>query len=155
MEKEKLKKEKKYERLVSQIKGEINKTDNPLSKMSTIIAILHNKMDNFFWTGYYQLIQGELLVGGYQGPLACQRLQKDKGVCWAAINSGKTIIVEDVNNFDGHIACDSRSNSEIVIPIRNKEGEIIACLDIDSREFNNFDNIDKKYLEEITEMIYS
>lgn len=149
------KKAKRYERLITQLGEQIPKTNNPLSRMSTIIAVLHNKMDDFFWTGYYHLIEGQLLVGAYQGSLACQILKKDVGVCWAAINRGETVIVKDVNKFDGHIACDSRSNSEIVIPIRNKEGEIVACLDVDSKELNTFDETDAKYLEQITKMIYS
>lgn len=149
------KKAKRYERLITQLGEQIPKTNNPLSRMSTIIAVLHNKMDDFFWTGYYHLIEGQLLVGAYQGSLACQILKKDVGVCWAAINRGETVIVKDVNKFDGHIACDSRSNSEIVIPIRNKEGEIVACLDVDSKELNTFDETDAKYLEQIIKMIYS
>ena len=148
------KKAKRYERIITQLSEQIPKTNNPLSRMSTIIAVLHNKMDNFFWTGYYHLIDGQLLVGAYQGSLACQVLKKDVGVCWAAINSGETVVVKDVHKFEGHIACDSRSNSEIVIPIRNKEGEIVACLDVDSKELNTFDEIDAKYLEEITKMIF-
>ncbi len=149
------KKAKRYERLITQLGEQIPKTNNPLSRMSTIIAVLHNKMDDFFWTGYYHLIEGQLLVGAYQGSLACQILKKDVGVCWAAINRGETVIVKDVNKFEGHIACDGRSNSEIVIPICNKEGEIVACLDVDSKELNTFDETDAKYLEEITKMIYS
>lgn len=149
------KKAKRYERLITQLGEQIPKTNNPLSRMSTIIAVLHNKMDDFFWTGYYHLIEGQLLVGAYQGSLACQILKKDVGVCWAAINRGETVVVKDVNKFEGHIACDSRSNSEIVIPIRNKEGEIVACLDVDSKELNTFDETDAKYLEQIIKMIYS
>ena len=149
------KKAKRYERLITQLGEQIPKTNNPLSRMSTIIAVLHNMMYDFFWTGYFLLIEGQLLVGAYQGSLACQILKKDVGVCWAAINRGETVIVKDVNKFEGHIACDSRSNSEIVIPIRNKEGEIVACLDVDSKELNTFDETDAKYLEEITKMIYS
>lgn len=155
MEKENNKKARRYERIISQLNEQIPKTNNPLSRMSTIIAVLHNKMDDFFWTGYYHLIDGQLLVGAYQGSLACQILKKDVGVCWAAINRGETVIVKDVNKFEGHIACDGRSNSEIVIPIRNKAGEIVACLDVDSKELNTFDETDAKYLEQITKMIYS
>ncbi|MFA7081436.1 MAG: GAF domain-containing protein [Bacteroidales bacterium] len=155
MEKENNKKARRYERIITQLNEQIPKTNNPLSRMSTIIAVLHNKMDDFFWTGYYHLIEGQLLVGAYQGSLACQILKKDVGVCWAAINRGEIVIVKDVNQFEGHIACDGRSNSEIVIPIRNKEGEIIACLDVDSKELNTFDETDAKYLEQITNMIYS
>jgi len=148
------KKARRYERIIVQLSELLTKTNNPLSRMATIIAVLHNKMDNFSWTGYYHLIEGELLVGAYQGPLACQKLQNNKGVCWTSINKKETIVVENVHDFEGHIACDSRSNSEIVVPILNNEGEILACLDIDSMNLNNFNEVDAKYLEQIVKMIY-
>jgi len=90
----------------------------------------------------------------YQGPLACQVLQKDKGVCWAAINREKTIVVSDVHKFPGHIACDSSSNSEIVVPVRDREMNIVGVLDIDSTELNAFDEVDAGELEAIVQMIY-
>lgn len=148
------KKARRYERIIAQLNELLTKTSNPLSRMATIIAVLHNKMDNFSWTGYYHLTDGELLVGAYQGPLACQLLQKNKGVCWSSINRKETVIIENVHEFEGHIACDSRSNSEIVVPVRNKEGEIVACLDIDSMKLNNFNEVDAKYLQEIVKLIY-
>ena len=86
--------------------------------MATINAILYHKMDGFFWVGFYLLWNDRLLVGPYQGPLACLELPRDKGVCWAAINSGNSVVVHDVHEFPGHIACDSRSKSEIVIPVQ-------------------------------------
>lgn len=148
------KKEMRYIRLIEQLEGLLTKTDFDLSRMATITAILHNKMKDFFWTGFYLLREDELLVGNYQGALACQKLKKDVGVCWAAIIRGETVIVEDVHKFEGHIACDSRSNSEIVIPLRDKKGDIKGCLDIDSKEFSTFDSIDAKYLEIIANMVY-
>lgn len=150
---EKSRKERRYQRIISQLEGLVYQTNNPPSRRATIIAVLHNKMDKFFWTGFYHLVDGQLLVGAYQGSLACQVLKKDVGVCWAAINRGETLIVEDVHKFPGHIACDSRSNSEIVIPLKDREGKITGCLDIDSQEFSTFDEIDAKYLELITRMI--
>jgi GAF domain-containing protein len=118
--------------------------------MATIIAVLHNKFDYYFWTGFYLLDKdGELRVGPYQGPVACIKLKKDVGVCWAGIHKKETIIVPDVHNFPGHIACDSRSNSEIVVSLKNKSGEIVGVLDVDSKDFSSFDKVDKEGLEKI------
>jgi GAF domain-containing protein len=96
-----------------------------------------------------------MTVNIYQGPVACQILEKNKGVCWAAFNQKETIVVEDVHLFPGHIACDSRSNSEIVVPFKNREGEIIGVLDIDSKEKASFTEVDARWLEKILELIYS
>lgn len=151
-----MKKEKKYERLYNQIKDLIDKSsNNPLSSMVTLIAVLHNKMPEYFWTGFYLLQDGKLQVGPYQGSLACINLAKDTGVCWAGINKKEIVIVGDVEAFPGHIACDSRSQSEIVIPLRNKYGEILGVMDVDSREKNSFDDIDAKWLEKIVSLVYS
>lgn len=111
-------------------------------------------MDRFFWTGFYFLRGRRLVVGPYQGPVACQVLDFGKGVCWAAVQQKSTIVVEDVNKFPGHIACDTRSKSEIVVPVRDKSGAIIAVLDVDSSSYANFDDIDAEWLGKITEMIY-
>ena len=97
---------------------------------------------------------GKLIVKNYQGPVACMELAKDTGVCWAGINQQKSIIVPDVEQFPGHIACDSRSKSEIVIPLKNKKNEIIGVLDVDSNELNSFDEVDREELEKIVELIY-
>ncbi len=150
-----MKKEKKYERLYIQIKDLIDKSsNNPWSNMSTIIAVLHNKMPEFFWTGFYLLQDGKLQVGPYQGSLACINLAKDTGVCWAGINKKQSVIVGDVEAFPGHIACDSRSQSEIVIPLRDKNGDIIGVMDVDSREKNSFDKTDALWLEKIVSLVY-
>jgi GAF domain-containing protein len=111
-------------------------------------------MDSFFWVGFYLLNDGHLIVGPYQGPLACIKLEKNKGVCWAAVNTQKTIVVPDVHKFPGHIACDPRSRSEIVVPLRNQPGEIIGVFDIDSRLSNNFDETDALGLEKIVSLVY-
>jgi len=148
------KKQKRYQRLYTQISDLIEESsNNQLSNMATIIAVLHHKMEYFFWTGFYLLQDGKLQVGSYQGSLACINLAKDKGVCWAAINSKKTIVVDDVETFPSHIACDSRSKSEIVVPLKNKEGEIIGVIDVDSSANNSFDNIDAEWLEKIVGLI--
>jgi GAF domain-containing protein len=112
-------------------------------------------MPHFFWTGFYILDNGELIIGPYQGPLACQILDKNTGVCWAGICRRSTIVVPDVHEFPGHIACDSRSNSEIVVPLFDKEDKPWAVLDVDSRKRNAFSEIDKQWLEKIVRLIPS
>ena len=147
-------KEKKYIRIKKQIEGLVKDIDNPLSVMATINAILHHKMPGFFWTGFYLLKNGELLVGPYQGTLACIRLKKDTGVCWAGINRRETVVVPDVDKFEGHIACSSLSKSEIVVPVFDKDDNVIGVLDVDSKQPGNFDETDRKYLEEIVRLIF-
>jgi len=150
------KKAKRYSRLYTQISELIAKSsNNPLSNMATIIAVLHHKMDHFFWTGFYLLQNGKLQVGPYQGSLACINLAKDSGVCWAGINSKKSVLVENVEEFPGHIACDSRSKSEVVIPLKNAKGDIIGVLDVDSEKLSSFDETDVEWLEKMLTLVYS
>lgn len=151
----KTKKSQRYQRVYSQLEQLLRKSDDVISRMATISAVLHHKMDGFFWTGFYLLKHGKLLVGPYQGPVACQELTVNTGVCWAGINQKETIVVPDVHKFPGHIACDGRSNSEIVVPVRKHEGQIIGVLDIDSRNFSQFDEIDAENLEKIVDLIYN
>lgn len=123
--------------------------------MSTIAALLHHKFSTYFWTGFYFLDeQGELIVGPYQGPVACLKLKKDTGVCWAGINKGESIVVGNVEEFPGHIACSSLSKSEIVVPAHNSEGKVVAVLDVDSKELKAFDDTDRVELEKIVDLIY-
>ena len=147
-------KEKRYERIYEQIKSLIIATDSPIARMATINALLHHKFSNYYWTGFYQLIDGNLIVGPYQGPIACLKLKKDTGVCWAGINRKETVIVADVHDFPGHIACSSASNSEIVVPVFDSNKNVVAVLDVDSKEFDSFDAADQKGLEKIVELIY-
>lgn len=148
------KKEERYKRVTKQIEELITKTEDPLARMSTIAAVLHHKFECFFWTGFYRLINDELIVCCYQGSVACLVLPDHSGVCWVAIDKEKTIIVPDVNKFPGHIACDIRSKSEIVVPVKNKSSNVVAVLDVDSKTLDSFDEIDAKYLEQIVELIY-
>jgi len=148
-------KEKRYDRIYEQIKTLIVATNDPMERMATINALLHHKFSNYYWTGFYQLIDDSLIVGPYQGPIACLKLKKDTGVCWAGINQKKTIIVANVHDFPGHIACSSATNSEIVVPVRNSNQEVVAVLDVDSRDFDSFDEVDGKCLEKIVALIYS
>jgi len=152
---EKSKKEGRYHRLYTQLEALMHKCENPTSRMATISAVLHHKMEYFFWTGFYMLNDGKLQVGPYQGPVACQELEKNKGVCWAGINEGKTIVVEDVHHFPGHIACDSRSNSEVVVPLKTTDGTIIGVLDVDSKDLASFDDVDARELEKIVSLVFS
>ncbi len=143
-----------YLRIYNQLKELLGKSDDSDARMSTVIAVLHHKMESFFWTGFYCIKEGELIVKTYQGPVACQVLEKNKGVCWAGINQEKTIIVPDVHKFPGHIACDSRSKSEIVVPLKNITNKIIGVLDVDSTSLNAFDQTDAEYLEKIVALIF-
>lgn len=142
-----------YQRLYVQIEELLKKSDNTIAHMSTVSAVLFHKMEDFFWCGFYRLEDGELIVGPYQGPLACQILRKDTGVCWAGIHQKQTIIVPDVEAFPGHIACDSRSKSEIVVPLFDKNGSAVAVLDVDSDRLNAFDEVDAEWLEKIIKLI--
>jgi len=151
---EEAKKAGRYGRIYNQLEELIPKSNNAKARMATVIAVLHHKMDYFFWTGFYMIDNGEMTVSMYQGPVACQILEKNKGVCWAAFNQKKTIIVEDVHTFPGHIACDSRSNSEIVVPFKTAGGEIIGVLDVDSSEKASFSNVDARWLEKILELVW-
>lgn len=148
------KKDGRYERIYAQLSELVRKSENTQARMATIIAVLHHKMDYYFWTGFYLIDDGKMTVNMYQGPVACQILEKDKGVCWAAFNQQKTLVVEDVHAFPGHIACDSRSNSEIVVPFKNKAGEIIGVLDIDSKDKSSFSEVDARWLEKILELVW-
>ena len=150
---DKNKKEKRYERLFGQIESLLKDKEYQIARMATIAAVLHHKMDCFFWTGFYLLEDGKLVVGPYQGPVACIVLQKDTGVCWAGLNKEETIVVTDVHEFPGHIACDSRSNSEIVVPLRDRNGIVFGVLDVDSKELASFDETDAKWLEKIVGLI--
>lgn len=144
----------KYDRLFEQIRQYVQSTDDIWARLATIEAVLHHKMQSFFWTGVYALIDDELIVRSYQGPVACQKLRHHTGVCWAAVSSGKTMIVGNVEEFPGHIACNAMSKSEIVVPIRDREGKIFACLDVDSDRLDAFDKEDEQGLKKILTLLF-
>lgn len=147
-----IKKEGRYNRLYTQISELLKKSPDQQAAMSTIASVLFNKMDYFFWCGFYRVDGSRLIVGPYQGPPACQVLQ-DTGVCIASVKEQKTIVVPDVHLFEGHIACDSRSRSEIVVPVRNEQGQIIAVLDVDSKDIASFNSVDASHLERIVKLL--
>jgi L-methionine (R)-S-oxide reductase len=150
-----MEKAKRYQHIYNQLQELMPKSHDIDARLCSIVAVLHHKMEKFFWTGFYCLNKGKLIVKTYQGPVACMELKENTGVCWAGINSKKTILVEDVEKFPGHIACDSRSKSEIVVPFYNKNGQITGVLDIDSKELAAFDAIDALWLEKILVLINS
>ena len=147
-----LSKKEQYETLIPQIEALIYGEPNFIANISNIIAAL-NETFKFWWTGIYFVYGDELVLGPFQGPIACTRIKKGKGVCGTSWQNESTLIVPDVNQFEGHIACSSTTQSEIVLPLRNKENQIIGILDIDSEHLNQFDDTDKIYLEKISYII--
>lgn len=141
----------KYKLLYEQVKALIQTEKDEIANMSNIAAIIHETF-KFWWTGFYRVINNELILGPFQGPIACTRIGYGKGVCGTAWKEGKTIVVDDVHEFPGHIACSSASKSEIVVPIF-KDNQVVAVLDIDSEKFATFDNIDKEWLEKIIDLV--
>lgn len=150
------KKEGRYQRLYEQLRDLTKKSNDPIARMATICAVLHHKMEYYFWTGFYLLgrDKGKLIVGPYQGPVACQELEPHKGVCWAAVDRAEPVVVEDVHAFPGHIECDSRSQSEIAVPVKDCLGDIKAVFDVDSDKPGSFSQVDSRYLQQILELIY-
>ena len=143
-----------YERIADQLAELFTKTADPTARMATAVAVLHHKMPHYFWTGFYRLLDGDLVVGPYQGPLACSVLKAPDGVCWAGVNRAEAVVVPDVEAFPGHVACDSRSRSEIVVPLRNAAGDLVGVLDVDSSEPDAFGEVDRIGLERIMSMIH-
>lgn len=129
-----------WQRLLAQLSELFEKTGDPIARRATAVALLHHKVPGVSWTGFYMLTQGKLIVNVYQGPVACLSLQPHSGVCWAAIDQGRSLIVSDVDSFPGHIPCDSRTRSEIVLPFRDPGGKICGVLDVDSYHPDHFDN---------------
>ena len=140
-------KEERYEALLPQLLSLISDEPDLIANMANVAAALHEAF-GFWWTGFYRVDGDTLVLGPFQGPVACTRIPFGRGVCGTAWQRGETVIVPNVHEFPGHIACSAASKSEIVVPIR-RGGEIIAVLDIDSAEFNTFDAVDKHYLERI------
>lgn len=146
-----------YERICTQLHEQLKtgpkRTTDPIARMATISALLHAKMPHFFWTGFYRLADGDLVVGPYQGPLACALLPPPDGVCWSGINGGATVIVPDVHAYPGHVACDARSQSEIVVPVKDLTGQTVAVFDVDSDQPDSFSEVDQEGLEKIVALV--
>lgn len=140
-------KEERYATLLPQLQSLVEGESDMIANMANVAACIKDTF-HFWWVGFYRVIDGTLVLGPFQGPLACTRIKRGKGVCGTAWNKAETIVVEDVDKFPGHIACSSLSRSEIVVPII-KDGEVIAVLDIDSEHLSTFDAIDKEWLEKV------
>ena len=140
-----------YKLLLAQVKAMVKDETDPVANMANVAALIQEAF-HFWWTGFYRVIGEQLVLGPFQGPVACTRIGFGKGVCGTTWKEKKTIVVEDVEQFPGHIACSSESKSEIVVPLM-KNGEVIGVLDIDSDRLATFDAIDKEWLEQIAEAV--
>lgn len=145
-------KEEKYSLLYKQITVLVENEHDNIANMANVSAMLHHTF-GFWWTGFYRVINKELILGPFQGPLACSRINFGQGVCGTAWKEQKTQVVPDVEQFPGHIACSNASKSEIVIPIFDSTGNVTAVLDIDSEFYNTFDETDRIWLEKITKLL--
>lgn len=145
-------KARKYTETASEIAAVLDGESNLVARMATVSCLLHQAFDHYFWTGFYVVDpekNEELVIGPYQGTLGCLRIPFSRGVCGAAARTGEIQIVEDVHAFPGHIACDARSQSEIVVPVFDTDGKLFAVFDVDSTEVGSFDAEDAKGLSAI------
>ena len=141
-----------YEGLLNEVKSFIQDENDKIACMANVAALIHERF-GFWWTGFYRVIGEELVLGPFQGPVACTRIRKGRGVCGTSWNENRTVIVPNVHEFPGHIACSSLSNSEIVVPVFDECGNVTGVLDIDSRDFDTFDETDAEWLEKICRLI--
>lgn len=147
-------KEEKYALLYKQIAEVVKYESDSIALMANISAMIHQTF-GFWWTGFYRVVGEELVLAPFQGPMACTRIAYGKGVCGTAWQRGESVVVEDVEQFPGHIACSSLSRSEIVVPVKNKDNDIVAVLDIDSEHLATFDEVDRLSLEKIATLLGS
>lgn len=142
-----------YGEATAKLRGLLDGETDPTVIMASVAAVLHDTMPHYFWTGFYRAVGNELVIGPYQGTPACLRIAQGRGVCGRAWETDETQVVEDVHAFPGHIACDARSQSEIVVPWRNASGEVIAVLDVDSTLKSAFDKVDQAALQNLSEVL--
>ena len=147
-------KEEKYTSMLPQLKALLEGESDETANLANLAAVLKYTF-NFFWVGFYLVKNNELVLGPFQGPVACTRIGLGKGVCGTSWKDAQTIIVDDVDKFPGHIACSSASKSEIVVPIFNKDKKVVGVLDVDDDKYAMFDLTDKKYLEELAALVTS
>lgn len=151
-------KEETYQALRKEILAVLKNEDNTIARMATVVSLLHQGFGDFLWTGFYLVDENrpeELIIGPYQGRLGCLRIAFGKGVCGTAAESEVVQIVDDVHQFPGHIACDARSNSEIVVPVKSKSGRLIGVLDIDSEQRGAFNETDAQELQRIMDEVFA
>lgn len=144
-------KRERYELLLQQVASLVANEPDPIARMANVAAMIHHTF-HFWWTGFYRVAGEELILGPFQGPLACTRIRRGRGVCGTAWVQEQTIVVPDVEQFEGHIACSSASRSEIVVPVV-REGVVVAVLDIDSEQLATFDDEDCFWLEKIVNLL--
>ena len=137
-----------YALLVQQAQALMENEPDEVANMANVAALIHETF-HFWWTGFYRVVDDDLVLGPFQGPIACTRIAPGRGVCGAARQRRETVVVPDVELFPGHIACSSASRSEIVVPVFDKIGNVKAVLDIDSEYLATFDDVDARYLEQI------
>ena len=145
-------KEERYVALLPQLKGLLSGETDEVANLANVAAALKETF-GFFWVGFYRVVGDELVLGPFQGPVACMRIRKGRGVCGTAWQEARTLVVPDVDAFPGHIACSSLSRSEIVVPLLDGAGEVWGVLDIDSSELNTFDDVDARFLEEACRLL--
>lgn len=145
-------KQEKYEELLPQVAAMIEGETNAVSVMANVTAALQEAF-HWWWTGFYTVNGDRLELGPFQGPVACYRIKRGRGVCGTAWERNETVIVPDVEQFPGHIACSSLSRSEIVVPVHDKNDNVVAVLDIDSKDLATFDETDKLYLEQLAKIV--
>lgn len=138
-----------YQQIAAIWRDEGGETLDPIALMATISSILANRFDHYFWTGFYRMIDGRLVIGPYMGTVGCLQIEVGRGVCGTAAAKKQTVIVPDVSQFPGHIACDPNSKSEIVVPVFDADRTLIAVLDVDSDRLDAFDEEDRAGLERI------
>ncbi len=141
-----------YRMLAKQVESLIEGENNPTGQLANAAALLHETM-GWWWTGFYLVNGDNLQLGPFQGPIACYSIKRGRGVCGTAWQENRTLVVPDVEQFPGHIACSSLSRSEIVVPLRDSEGTVLGVLDIDSKELATFDDVDAHWLEQIAQII--
>jgi L-methionine (R)-S-oxide reductase len=147
-------KEARYREVAASAEAAIAPERDLLASMATVVCLLHNAFPYYFWTGFYRRVgPSRLLVGPYQGTMGCLEIEFGRGVVGACAARGETIVVDDVEAFPGHIACDAASASEIVVPVRDARGELMAVLDVDSTLLAAFDDTDRRWLEEIVALL--
>lgn len=144
-----------YGRITAQLRELFEGVDDPQARMASAAALVHAKMSHHSWTGFYRLEAGELLVGPYQGPLACMHLEQGVGVCWASASRDEAVVVPDVHAFEGHIACDPATRSEVVVPVRDGAGVVRGVLDVDSAQPDAFSDADAQGLAQVAALIYA
>lgn len=141
-----------YEEIVERLVRCFGESDDRIARMAQAAALLFKHFDNFFWTGFYELKDGVLTVGPYQGSPTATVLEKNRGVCWSCVNRGELVNVPDVHEFAGHIRVEGPSNSEISVPLKDADGEVYGVLHVDAADFDAFDDVDEEYLSRIAAM---